>query len=441
MRSRLFLQIYFGFLAIALVFSLAAFSFRLLEMRERPLPPIVTALAQRIAEELPEAGASDAETAAAIAGLAQKYGVDATLWAAGGQALAWSGERLDGRAWRHGVGNEVRLSRHGVSLKLADGRRLGLRPHFERDHPGGALAGLLLLNLVIAGVAWPVSRRMTRRLERLRAAVDELGSGDLSARVPVEGRDEIADVARSFNVAAVRIERLITAQRRVLASASHELRSPLTRLRMALELLGREDRTELIAAAERDIEELDALIGDVLESSRLEAGQGPRGGEPVDVLALVAQVAADTGVAASGAAVTIHGQPRLLQRLVRNLIDNARRHGGGDVDIHVEALPDGDGARICVGDRGAGVSEAERARIFEPFYRPPNHSEGRDGGVGLGLALVREIARHHGGDAHCRARTGGGTLFEVDLRGCPEADSADRRSAGRGPAGGASIRG
>ncbi|MFQ5416035.1 MAG: sensor histidine kinase [Myxococcota bacterium] len=421
MRSRLFLQIYVGFLAIALVFSVAAFAFHLLEMRDRMPPPIVTAVARHIAEELPDGGASHAEIAAAIAALREKYGVDATLWAAGGEPLAWSGERLSGREWRRGSGDGVRLSRHGVTLKLPDGRRLGLRPHFERGRPGGALGGLLLLNLAIAAVAWPVSRRMARRLERLRTAVDELGSGDLSARVPVEGRDEIADVARSFNVAASRIETLITAQRRVLASASHELRSPLTRLRMALELIGREDRADLVASAERDIEELDELIGDVLEAARLEADQGPRGGQPVALLELASQVAADAGATVSGESVTILGEPRLLRQLLRNLLDNARRHGGGDVDVRVEALPGG-GARVCVGDRGAGISEDEHARIFEPFYRPRDHSEGRDGSVGLGLALVREIARHHGGEARCRARAGGGTLFEVDLHGCPAAD-------------------
>jgi signal transduction histidine kinase len=422
MKSRLFLQIYVGFLAIAVVFSLAAFTFHLFEMRDRTPPPIVTAMAQRIAEELPDLGASHAEIEAAVDSLGARYGVDATLWASAGEPLAWSGKRLSGREWRHGIGDEVRLSRHGVMMKLPDGRRLGLRPHFERGRPGGALGGLLLLNLAIAAIAWPVSRRMARRLERLRTAVDELGSGDLSARVPVEGRDEIADVARSFNVAADRIESLITAQRRVLASASHELRSPLTRLRMALELLGRDDRADLVASAERDIEELDELIGDVLEAARLEAGQGPRGGQPVAMLELVSQIAADADVAVSGEAVTIQGEPRMLRRLVRNLIDNARRHGGGDVDVRVETLPDGRGVRVCVGDRGAGVPEEERARIFEPFYRPRGHSEGRDGSVGLGLALVREIARHHGGDARCLDRPGGGTLFEVDLHGCPQAD-------------------
>jgi signal transduction histidine kinase len=421
-RTRLFLQIYLGFVAIALVFSLAWVAAHWLSAGERVAPPFVKAFIGRFAEELPAADLPRAVLQERLDALADEYAVDITVWAGTGELTAWAGRRLEGGAPTPPSGETVRFGRHGVSLSLPDGRRVGIRPRMQHRPRGGPIVPLLLMNAVIALVAWPVSRRMARRLERLRIAVDELGSGDLSARVPVEGRDEIADVARSFNRAAERIEGLVGAQRRVLASASHELRSPLARLRMAVELLSGGVRTELRDDAERDIEELDALIGDVLAAARLEAGQAPRGGEALALLDLVRVEAGRVGATVEGEPVTLHAEPRMLRSLLRNLLENAARHGGGPVDVAVGPLPTGEGARIRVDDRGPGIPERERERIFEPFYRPEGHSEGRDGGVGLGLALVREIARHHGGDAHCFAREGGGTRFEVDLRGFPDAD-------------------
>jgi signal transduction histidine kinase len=404
------------------VFSLAWVAAHWLSPGERVAPPFVKAFTDRFTDELPAADVPSAVLQERLDALADEYAVDITVWADSGELTAWAGRRLERRGPAPPRDEAVHFDRNGVSLSLPDGRRVGIRPRMRHRPRGGPIVPLLLMNAAIALVAWPVSRRMARRLERLRIAVDELGSGDLSARVPVEGRDEIADVARSFNRAAERIEGLVGAQRRILASASHELRSPLARLRMAIELLGGGERTELRDDAERDIEELDDLIGDVLAAARLEAGSGPRGGEALALLDLVLAEAGRVGATVSGEPVTLYAEPRMLRSLLRNLLENAARHGGGSIAVSIAPLPDGEGARIRVDDRGPGIPERERERIFEPFYRPEGHSEGRDGGVGLGLALVREIARHHGGDARCFAREGGGTCFEVDLRRCPDAD-------------------
>ena len=292
-------------------------------------------------------------------------------------------------------------------------------PHQHRAF--AVLVALGLLAVAVAMGAYPLVRRITRRLERLHTRVEALGAGDLTARVEVEGCDEVADLARSFNRAADRIERLVNAQRTMLAGASHELRSPLARMRMAIELLAGADRPELRARLSQDIAELDGLIGELLLASRLDALEHLERTEDVDLLALLAEEGARTGAEVSGEAVCIQGDARMLRRLMRNLLENAQRYAAGSpIEASVVPLPPA-GACLRVADRGPGVPEQERERIFEPFYRPTGLRERGDGGVGLGLALVRQIARHHGGDVRCMPRADGGTCFEVDLRtGLPD---------------------
>ena len=314
---------------------------------------------------------------------------------------------------------------------------------------GGMLAMLVVLFIAVAAGAWPVVRRLTMRLERLKQGVERFGAGELDHRVAVDGRDEVATVARSFNEAAQRIEDLVRAHRSLLANASHELRSPLARLKMALALMEDcppERRRPLRAEVERDIRELDQLVEEVLLSSRLDARAGIEQ-QAVDALAVAAEEAArlpavldviePAGVPpAPGWSLT--GDERLLRRALRNLLENARRHGqptgaaatapftpldgpheDDDSAIRLEVRQQrGPGGRAAVVfrvlDRGPGVPPAECERIFEPFYRRAGHGEGA-GGVGLGLALVRQIARSHGGSVQCQARDGGGSAFVLTV--------------------------
>ncbi|MDR0275124.1 MAG: two-component sensor histidine kinase, partial [Burkholderiaceae bacterium] len=238
-----------------------------------------------------------------------------------------------------------------------------------------------------------------------------------------------ADLARHFNTAAGHIQTLMNAQatllqsqKSLLANASHELRSPLARIRMALELLPaaagalpERTRTELA----RNVAELDALVEEILLASRLEARQADLGTVvPVELLALLAEESARASASfepqASGNAVLAPGVPRLLRRAVRNLLENAARYGQATEPALVQ-LTSADGyAQITVSDRGPGVPPALRERIFEPFYRLPGASE-RQGGVGLGLALVRQIAERHGGTVQCQEREGGGARFVLRL--------------------------
>jgi two-component system, OmpR family, sensor histidine kinase RstB len=346
---------------------------------------------------LPPPGASAAEQQSALQRLARDLRIDLALFAPDGTRIALVGQTIETpqRAGRqHGLrGPPVWAAR------LEDGRWLAARaPH--RGGPGFGLAVLALILVAIAVGAYPVVRRLTRRLERLQRGVTALGQGDLAARVNVEGRDEVARLAESFNQAAERIERLVGANKFLLASASHELRTPLARIRMAVELMKERAEPERKRELEQDIAELDGLIDEILLASRLDAAQGLEAEEPVDLLALAAEEASRYDVPVTGESVKVRGDARLLRRLVRNLLENARRHGAAPTTVRIARGE----IRVC--DAGPGVPEAERERVFEPFYRRPGSAQG----AGLGLALVRQIARRHGGEARCE-----GNCFVVRL--------------------------
>ena len=198
--------------------------------------------------------------------------------------------------------------------------------------------------------------------------------------------------------------------RLLLANCSHELRTPLARIRLGVERVAGTD-PKASAEIARSIAELDALIGEMLLSSRLDASSGVQRAEPVDLLALAAEEAAYFDVEASGEAVTINADAMLLRRLVRNLLENARVHAGGATGVRIES--DAQHARIVIEDAGDGIPLIDRERIFEPFYRASTAT--RSSGAGLGLAIVRQIARAHEGDVSYEARAGGGSRFTVTL--------------------------
>ncbi len=311
--------------------------------------------------------------------------------AAAGGPLPLPGRRETG-GWLHGRGGPA------WAIRLPDNRWLIARGHGRRWHPVlGLIAFLGAIALAVAVCTFPLVRYLTRRLERLQAGVEQLGAGDLAARVKVEGKDEVAMLAASFNRAAARIEDLVGSHKLLLANASHELRTPLSRIRMGVELLkdaaGPQDLKRK-ADLERDIAELDALIDGLLLSSRLGAVEGLDRREEIDLLALAAEEAARyEHCTVAGEPVTVCGDRALLLRMMRNLIENAERHGAPPVDIEVRS--EGARALLTVSDGGPGVAPSDRERVFAPFFRLP----GRDRGTGLGLTLVRQIARQHGGEA------------------------------------------
>lgn len=325
----------------------------------------------------------------------------------------------------------TRVPGQGVEFDVAmkDGSTITVqlppRPRGPGDNfrpwvPRSSQAFLWMLGIVAVAVAlgsYPIVRRLTTRLEDLRRGVERWGEGDLSVRVAEQGSDEVAFLARRFNHAAERVESLLKANKSLLANASHELRSPLARIRMGLELMDPEPSPRTRDEITRNIAELDQLIDEILLASRLDSRETDLGTvETVDLTGLAAEESARAGAeleaAGSQQTLVVQGVAKLLRRAIRNLLENARRYSSGPVSVRVDRREQWAVVRVC--DQGPGVPESERERIFEPFYRLRGASE-REGGVGLGLALVRSIVQRHHGRAYCEANPGGGACFVICL--------------------------
>jgi signal transduction histidine kinase len=365
---------------------------------------------------LPAPGGPPDALAAAVQRLADEMNADISVYGADGKLALSRGFPIGLVASeRERVGMTQRI----VRIDLADGRVV-----LARLRPPGPRPGLRILSimLIVAGgvglAVFPVAARLTRRLEALRSGVERWGDGGLSLRVDETGDDEVAAVARTFNAAAARVEQLVNAQKSLLANASHEVRSPLARLRVAVELWLADPRPDLHAEILRDLAESEQLVDEILLASRLDHDGATTGRNVrVDLLGLAAEETArlEAGIASLSDGddpVEIEGDAALLRRLIRNLLENAARHGRPPIRISVTRREGG--ARIAVSDCGEGIPPAERERVFEAFYRPAGRSESA-GGWGLGLSLVRQIARRHAGDVVCEAEPNGGSRFVVDL--------------------------
>jgi two-component system, OmpR family, sensor histidine kinase RstB len=357
-------------------------------------------LAQNV---LPPAGAPDGAEQAALEKLAANLRADVGLFAADRTPLAGVGQPLPAPNPGPGRGGWMHQWGSGTwAIRLPDGRWMVARLPADHRHPSVPLFALALVALAVGVGAYPVVRRLMSGLERLQAGVESLGAGDLSARVKVEGRDEVARLAESFNRAAGRIEELVSAHKALLANASHELRTPLARIRLAVELMKAGADAERKRQVEQDIAELDTLIDEILLASRLDAVKEREVDEEVDLLALAAEECARYEAAeASGEPVAVRGDPRLLRRLVRNLLENARRHGAPPIEVRVTRTEGQVELRVC--DHGPGIPDTERDRVFQPFHRFAG--AGDQAGAGLGLSLVQRIARQHDGDARYLGRS------------------------------------
>lgn len=276
-----------------------------------------------------------------------------------------------------------------------------------------------LMVVMFAGAAALLARRISRPLERLTAAVRRLGTGDLAARVPLDQRtwwrrrqpsrgDELAELTQAFNDMAERVERLVAGQKELMANVSHELRSPLTRIRVALELLPRNEEADArLHEVEADLDELERLIEDVLTTARLDATGLPPHPSSMDARQIMADLAerASRDPATAGLTVSLDGStsvecvadPALLRRAVWNLIENAAKYGAPPITLAAER--EGSDVVLSVTDEGAGIPPEERERVLAPFYRldKARTPEGPTHGFGLGLTLAHRVAEVHGG--------------------------------------------
>lgn len=300
------------------------------------------------------------------------------------------------------------------------------------------LASQAVLSLLFIGlVGWWVARSVARPVEAIRQATRRMASGELSARVGSEGQrahDELAQLARDFDAMAERIEALVTHDRSVLQDLSHELRSPLARLHLILDLAQRsgdsEDAARYFRQAEQEITRLDHMTGEMLALSRLEGGIPGEHRDRIDVAGLLHECVQRAGLEAqarrialclapSPEPVCVSGSALLLERAFDNLIANAIKFSPEDSKVEL-AVRKGDGRAICtIRDHGPGVPEVEVPSLFRPLFRGSNAS--RAEGHGLGLAIVQRVARAHGGDVKARNAEGGGLQVELTLPLAPVA--------------------
>lgn len=337
-----------------------------------------------------------------------------------------------GPRWRQTLRVELPVRRGDELLAtLSAAPRLPAPDRPPPGRPRGFLALFLALGLGAAALLlWPLSRGLTRRLVALEAVANRLAQGDLGARAEARGRDEIDRLANCFNAMAAALEEQRQGRQRFFQAVSHELRSPLARLRVALDVLREspngEDRERFLNHAKRDIAEIDKLVGDLLEVARGREGGAPLRFETLDVRELARTLAEPCGVTLRlpQQPVIACADPEVLGRAIRNVLENAARYAGTEQPVELEARREGDMLALRFRDHGPGVPEHERERIFAPFYRPDEGRDRKSGGVGLGLALVRQAMEQHGGTALVEASSDGGAVFVLTLR--------DTSSAGGG---------
>ena len=284
-------------------------------------------------------------------------------------------------------------------------------------------AGVLL---VVFGATLWYSRRLVRPLETLAETARQFGEGDTAARARLHRDDELGDVGRAFDDMADRTSAVISSQRQLLADVSHELRTPLARIRVALELASEDPvaAKDVLADVGTDLDEIDQLIEDILTTARLDSDQAMVKREPISVGELADRAAARFTARHPGRTLEKHvddGEraiecdPVLLRRALDNLLDNAAKYSEASAPVMLDVHPNGKAIAFEVVDRGVGMSKEELARAGTPFWRADGSRTRRTGGVGLGLALARRIARAHGGDVSLDSAPGRGTTARLQI--------------------------
>jgi two-component system, OmpR family, sensor histidine kinase CpxA len=322
------------------------------------------------------------------------------------------------------------LHRYTLVLAPPPGPRLFLGPR------GLPFPGLIIAVISSGLVCYLLSWFLTMPVVRLRAATQRLAAGDLTARAGapnVHRRDEVAGLMRDFDAMAERLEMLVKAQSRLLNDISHELRSPLARLNVALGLARQRsgpEAADMLERIELEASRLNELIGRLLTLARLEDGQQHVPATPVALDEVVLSVAEDAEFEAQARGChvrsdipegdwSVNGQDSLLHSAIENVVRNAIRytHEGTtvEIDLRRESGPEGAQAVVSVSDCGSGVPPDALAKLFQPFYRLDDDRGRQTGGVGLGLAITERAVRFHGGSVAAFNRPEGGLRLEIRL--------------------------
>ncbi len=419
------------------------------------------ALAER-AEDMPRRPARIVSEAAAALEQGGRAGLQTWLRRRGGDdtlqafVIDESGRELLGRELPRRLARHLRLRDEGRERERSGPRARWLPPRpapvlegpagdryvflFLPRRPGilGPLGlpearfGTLALALVVTGLAsWLLARSVTRPVGRMSEAARAIGAGRLEVRVADTmgtRRDEIGLLAREFDAMALRLRTLLAGRERLLRDVSHELRSPLARLQVALGLARQPgaDVALQLERIEREAGRLEALIAQVLRLSRLDAAVEQGRYETVDLGELVRSVAHDAqfeadaagtavGVDAPVGPVQVHGDPELLRSAIENVVRNAVRYTDPARGVAIRCTIEGTRACVSVRDHGPGVPEADLERIFEPFYRVADDRTRASGGDGIGLAITARVLRSHDGSARARNPADGGLEVMLDL--------------------------
>jgi signal transduction histidine kinase len=397
-RRRLHLQIYATIIFSLILVVLLTSMFFWLGNRDDTDFEFKRAAGQLAINILPHADQPVADQNDALKELFQDIDVNVSLFDQDGNLITSIGE-----VFEFPFDDEDKQGMHrqgtnqGFLAKLPDGRWLFTGRYNDRENDSGFVKLLLILGsiaLAIGIASYPLVRRLTRRLENLKTGVEQVGMGDLKTRVKVEGKDEIASLAESFNHATAQIENLVASHKTLLANASHELRTPLSRIRLGLEMYQSGHEQKRLDALRSDIEELDGLIEEILLMSRLDSANSSLVTEAVDLEQIIDEECERfPDIEFSGSAPMIDGNAGLLKRVVRNLIGNAFKHG--KPPVIVELGQSDDHVTVIVTDHGNGISQADKQKIFERFYRGADRQNVE--GYGLGLSLVKQIIDAHKG--------------------------------------------
>jgi signal transduction histidine kinase len=440
--KRLYTKIYFHLLAalsVTAAASVLVFSFG---WRNEFAHHWATKFAKHVAAVIGDFADQPAERDRVVRRMSDELDIEITVRDANGRILVAAGPALPPLS-----ANDPRLANGAAmfggkewytaaAMHDEQGHIIGLieAAPMRRFRPPNLWRPVIGVGLVLGLLAFftaPLARRISRPVELLTEGSRRLAGGDLSYRVPMRRhrrhrrrRDQLDELTRVWNEMAERIEGLVRGQKELLANVSHELRSPLARLRVALELLPPQDEKgeKRKAAMETDLAELDTLIETLLTASRLEASGLPTQIGRVDVQRLFSELAdraaRDPNLAGKtvrvdpAAALSLDADGNLILRALWNLVDNAGKYGAPPIVVAVEKS--GDNVVFSVSDEGPGIPAAERERVFDPFYRLTSDSPRR--GFGLGLTLARRVAEVHGGSIQIQSREGSDRGCRVTLR-------------------------